>query len=433
MRFLLPLLAVAVVQAATLHVPAQFTTIPAAFAASAAGDLILVAPGLYTGNLVFPAHAVSLRSEAGPQATVLTAAGGSVVTFQSGQTSATLLEGFTITGGTGTPVTLNGVWRGGVGGGVFCRDGSSPTLRGNWIHDNQGTQPRGVGGGVFAWNSHPLIEQNWIRDNVAHFGGGIFLQSSHSVVRGNVIEGNDTLPDDEGGKGGGVRVLWGTPTIEVNTFVGNHAHWRGSALVFSEPGTVVAVTGNLLAGNSGVYPVDIAYAAHGDLACNLQWGNTPSNSWPVSGYWSDLGGNGAADPLFCDGGGWPWSVAAASPCRPGQNPYGGSCGWIGAARGDCGGVVAADEELPAAWSLGEPWPNPFNPVARVAVAVPELGPARLELFNLGGARVAVLHDGLLEAGTHELQLAGGTLPSGLYLLRLAGDQGTQVRKVSLIR
>src|SRR5262245_37596805 len=61
--------------AATLHVPSEFATVQAAFAASAGGDTILVAAGTWTGegnrDLEFPAHAIVLRSESGRDATMI--------------------------------------------------------------------------------------------------------------------------------------------------------------------------------------------------------------------------------------------------------------------------------------------------------------------------------------------------------------------------
>jgi hypothetical protein len=96
-------------------------------------------------------------------------------------------------------------------------------------------------------------------------------------------------------------------------------------------------------------------------------------------------------------------------------------------------VVEVEENLPTTWQLGAPWPNPFNPVAQVTVAAAELGPARLELLNMRGQRVALLHEGLLEAGAHEFTVDGACLTSGLYLLRLESPAGAQARKVSLIR
>jgi hypothetical protein len=419
--------------AATLRVPTDHATLPAAFAASAAGDLVLVEPGLYSGNLVFPAHALSVRSTQGPAQTVLSALSGSVVTFQSGQGSGTVLEGFTITGGTGTPVFLNNVQRGGVGGGVFCRNGSSPTLRGNWIHDNLAAWPAGVGGGIFAWNSSPHIQGNWIASNTAHYGGGIYLQNSNSRVVDNVVEGNSTQPAQGGfsnGKGGGLRAMWGSPVVEGNTFVDNHCHWVGSAMAFSESGTIATIDRNLLVGNQGNYPVDIAYSAHGDLSCNLLWGNTPSNTWPVAGYWSNLGGNTVADPLFCESA-WPWRVEEASPCLPGQNP-GGACDWIGATHASCQSVEA-EETLPDRLALGPPWPNPFNPSSRVQVALPQLATVDLRLVDLRGATVRVLHNGLWEAGTHQLEIHADGLSSGLYLLVLESGAERRIRKLSLIR
>src|SRR5688500_9369364 len=55
------------------HVPADFPTIQSALSASTNGDIVLVAPGTYFEHLTIgPAQdGVALRSEAGPEVTII--------------------------------------------------------------------------------------------------------------------------------------------------------------------------------------------------------------------------------------------------------------------------------------------------------------------------------------------------------------------------
>lgn len=84
--------------------------------------------------------------------------------------------------------------------------------------------------------------------------------------------------------------------------------------------------------------------------------------------------------------------------------------------------------------LSPVFPNPFNPQATFTVAVEETQHVRVEVFDLLGRRVALLHDGPLAAGTpHSFTFDAGHLPTGRYLLRAHGDHFTRQQMMTLMK
>lgn len=99
---------------------------------------------------------------------------------------------------------------------------------------------------------------------------------------------------------------------------------------------------------------------------------------------------------------------------------------------------ASDVPLPVgAVALAAPWPNPFNPATTISMELGRAAVATLELVDLRGRRVRVLHRGELASGRHIFRWdgrddGGRRVASGAYLvvLRAAGEQ--RVRRVLLI-
>jgi hypothetical protein len=89
--------------------------------------------------------------------------------------------------------------------------------------------------------------------------------------------------------------------------------------------------------------------------------------------------------------------------------------------------------LPGGFALGQAWPNPFNPVTRVQVEVPDNRPFELSLYNLRGQRVRTLYSGSHTPGRVSFQVDGSALASGVYLLQLDSPTGASTRKLMLIK
>lgn len=79
-------------------------------------------------------------------------------------------------------------------------------------------------------------------------------------------------------------------------------------------------------------------------------------------------------------------------------------------------------------------PNPFNPSTRMRFSLPLRAHVQLSVFDNLGRAVATLHDGVLDAGDHDMVFDGSGLPSGSYhaLLRVDGTP-TALRRMLLLR
>ena len=90
--------------------------------------------------------------------------------------------------------------------------------------------------------------------------------------------------------------------------------------------------------------------------------------------------------------------------------------------------------LPERAHLSPAYPNPFNPETRFTLEVKETQAVRVEVFDALGRRVALLHEGVLEAGAaRPFQFEAASLPSGMYLVRAQGEAFTQTRRVTLLK
>ena len=228
-------------------------------------------------------------------------------------TSATVLSGFTITGG-----QANGTTPDNRGGGLYCNGAvsggeCSPTLRdlvfkGNLADSNGGALYNAGTNGA----ASPVLRDVFFVNNLARFSGGAIYndggsgQSSPTLT--NTVFANNTAYND----GGAVYNLGNftgeaDPTIRNATFAGNRAERDGGAIVNrggSNSGTAApSITNSILWGNTasaqGVTGDDQVYNDLGTpvFTHSIVEGSGGSTSW-TTGLGTDNGGNLDQDPQF---------------------------------------------------------------------------------------------------------------------------------------
>jgi Ca-activated chloride channel homolog len=97
--------------------------------------------------------------------------------------------------------------------------------------------------------------------------------------------------------------------------------------------------------------------------------------------------------------------------------------------------TAVDEEstAPRLFQLRQNYPNPFNPATVVSYQLPVASKVRLVVYDLLGRKVAVLVEGMMPAGVHEVTFDATGLASGIYICRLTAGQFTASRTMVLAR
>ena len=344
--------------AATINVPVDEPTIQAGINAAVSGvDEVVVAPGTYTEAINFNGKAITVRSASGdPDDTIIAGTGNlRVVQCVTNETCATVLSGFTVTGGNTTgsgagmlnnnssPTVTNCHFSGNTasdkGGGMGNFNDSRPTVTHCRFIGNTATTSSG--GGMLNHNSSPTVMNCLFSDNTASLGGGMSNNESSSPTVLNC----SFIANTASNQGGGMSNLVNCSPLVANcTFSGNTANLGGGMSNSEQSHPLVA---NCSFSNNAA---DFGGGVNNLINCTpmlancVLWGDLPdeifnlSSSLPTVRF-SDVqgglpantvdgGANIDVDPLFVDADGPDDSAGteddnlrlqASSPCIDGAD------------------------------------------------------------------------------------------------------------------
>ena len=92
-----------------------------------------------------------------------------------------------------------------------------------------------------------------------------------------------------------------------------------------------------------------------------------------------------------------------------------------------------DDPLPVAYSLADPYPNPFNARMTVEFALPRSAQVKLSLVDLHGRVVAIIAEGFIQTGSHLAAIDIVDLPAGLYFLCMETQDFKAAKRVVLLK
>ena len=267
-----------------------FSTIQHGIDVSADSDTVLVQPGTYEENINYNGKLITVASLFLTTLDTIyisqTIIGGetleSVVTFENGEDSTSVLTGLIITGNSQVE----------YGGGIYCKD-SSPSLENVTIKVNSAT----YGGGIYCEDSSPSLENVILAGNASLvYGGGIYCEGSSPSLENVQITNNFSFD-----LGGGIFCYNGSdPTLKNITLSDNSAANNGGG-IYCVSGAHPTLINSILLNN---FPQEIFL--------NL-WGSVTVNYTNIEGGWTGTG-NIDSDPLFVDPDNGDYHLQRFSPC-----------------------------------------------------------------------------------------------------------------------
>ena len=88
---------------------------------------------------------------------------------------------------------------------------------------------------------------------------------------------------------------------------------------------------------------------------------------------------------------------------------------------------------PKQFSLGQNFPNPFNPTTMIPFDLPEKSKIKLTLYNLLGEAVEVILNGEFRAGHHQVPFNASRLAAGLYFYKLEAKDFIAMKKFLILK
>ena len=94
---------------------------------------------------------------------------------------------------------------------------------------------------------------------------------------------------------------------------------------------------------------------------------------------------------------------------------------------------AGGTEGPLQTGLNQNYPNPFNPSTQIEYTLSDLQEVSLRVYDMAGRQVAILVDGVKQAGRHTATFNAGNLASGIYFYRFITNTQVYTKKMTLVK
>lgn len=95
--------------------------------------------------------------------------------------------------------------------------------------------------------------------------------------------------------------------------------------------------------------------------------------------------------------------------------------------------IGAEQFIPTQIKISNPYPNPFNPSTKIQFELTTPDFISVDLFDLKGKLVKNISHNEYSSGKHEIVVHGNELTSGVYFLRITGEQFSQSFKIILMK
>jgi len=95
--------------------------------------------------------------------------------------------------------------------------------------------------------------------------------------------------------------------------------------------------------------------------------------------------------------------------------------------------LSASVNMPGDFSISAAYPNPFNPITQMNLALHAQADVSVKVFNMAGQLVDVIAEGQMDRGSYSLTWDGTNASSGVYFVKTEVGSAVQNQKIMLIK
>ncbi len=100
---------------------------------------------------------------------------------------------------------------------------------------------------------------------------------------------------------------------------------------------------------------------------------------------------------------------------------------------DSTSVAENNDKIILDYSLGNNYPNPFNPTTIISYQIPEASFVTLKIYDVLGNEIVTLVNEERSAGDYKTQFSGTRLTSGIYFYQLKAGSFVETKKMLLLK
>ena len=185
---------------------------------------------------------------------------------------------------------------------------------------------------------------------------------------------------------------------------------------------------------SAVPPFDIGavsfglLAPDGDAVDYMAFANETAG-WKKFVYFIDNGS--AFDGIYCDN-----DAASYDPDNPFASVF--TPGVFYIAQDSVKGIItsqpeAVDADAPAAFTVAQNSPNPFNPTTSISFNLAEAGQVQIDVYNVSGQKVDTIANEVLTSGNHSVTWDASGFSAGVYFYTVKSGDFSKTMKMTLLK
>jgi hypothetical protein len=95
--------------------------------------------------------------------------------------------------------------------------------------------------------------------------------------------------------------------------------------------------------------------------------------------------------------------------------------------------VSVSDAAPAAFTVAQNTPNPFNPSTTISFTLAKAGKTTVEIYTVAGQKVDTLVNAALSAGAHTVTWNAARFSAGVYFYTVRSGPQSRTMKMTLLR